>query len=382
MAVIPLTGLTADNPLAFLATLGTFRVLADVLEPIGLHWTLSEGTWRPALTVPDNGLLGSEPVAIARLIGERLGVSVRPAEPGRLEAVKRAEETFSKARKEFEKREKALLRQAADAGIKGQELAGFLCAGLAECRAERDLSRSAWLAALRAIAHSPELALGKTIKATNAEFRALSGEIAAACVPEDRLLADLMAGFGAELSDEQQFIEPTAFCFVTGSGQQFFLGTIQQLLEKVTVEKIERMLFKPWDYPDSRYSLRWDPAEDRRHALMWEDPTAPGNEPRTLWAANLLAYYALALLPCFAAGRSLRTTGFAQRPPVFSWPVWTSAIGLDTLRSLLASSHLQERPLKRPLLAAMGVHEVMQATRIRVGTPPLFKINFSQVSVA
>jgi hypothetical protein len=61
--------------------------------------------------------------------------------------------------------------------------------------------------------------------------------------------------------------------------------------------------------------------------------------------------------------------------------LWDAPISLDLLRSLLAWKSLGDRPLDRKKLGAIGVTEVYESQRIRVGTPPLMKINFSQPTV-
>jgi hypothetical protein len=54
--------------------------------------------------------------------------------------------------------------------------------------------------------------------------------------------------------------------------------------------------------------------------------------------ANALAFEALALFPCFAAGPRLMTTGFRliDRRPFLCWSLWGSPNSVDTVRSYLA----------------------------------------------
>ncbi len=58
MSTITLTGLRADNPLAFLAALGTLRVLtlAHPDDPPRMGWTTHAGAWRPVLQSSDSAL--------------------------------------------------------------------------------------------------------------------------------------------------------------------------------------------------------------------------------------------------------------------------------------------------------------------------------------
>lgn len=54
--------------------------------------------------------------------------------------------------------------------------------------------------------------------------------------------------------------------------------------------------------------------------------------------ANALAFEAIPLPPCFAAGRRLATTGLrsVDGRTYLTWPLWRDPFGLDTVRSLLA----------------------------------------------
>ena len=138
-------------------------------------------------------------------------------------------------------------------------------------------------------------------------------------------------------------------------------------------------LFENLPQTDEKLSLRWDPVEDRRYAMMWSDPTASGNKATTNWALNLLAYRGLQLFPTAPLGKKLGTTGFSlnDRQYEFSWPLWSARLKCDTVRSLLASPDIQLRIPDRKALAARGVDDIYRATRLMVGNPPLHKLNFS-----
>ena len=86
--------------------------------------------------------------------------------------------------------------------------------------------------------------------------------------------------------------------------------------------------------------MRWDPAEDRRYALLDRDPTATGNKPRTVWIANLLAYHALAWFPSAPTARGLLTTGWDRSGEAFTWPLWqvpARGLGRDTRADFLGT---------------------------------------------
>lgn len=149
---------------------------------------------------------------------------------------------------------------------------------------------------------------------------------------------------------------------------------------RVTPEEIAATLFEPWKYVDEGLSMRWDPVEDRRYALLDRDPTASDNKPRTVWMANLLAYRALAMLPSAPGGKRLSTTGWDRQngENVFTWPLWTHPLSPDTVRSLMLLPELYEERPDRVVLGARQIGAVFRARRIRVGEGANFKINFSQ----
>jgi len=167
-------------------------------------------------------------------------------------------------------------------------------------------------------------------------------------------------------------MEATPFCFVTGSGHQYFLDTVRQLIEQVTPERIESALANDLPPSDEKFSMRWDPSEDRRYALMWNDPTASGNKTMTNWAINLLAYQGLQLLPSTPSTRGLRSTGWTNgKEPSWSWPIWVSPLGMDLIRTILIRTDSEKQP------ARIGIEAIYRAYRLQVGNPPLHKINFS-----
>ncbi len=191
---------------------------------------------------------------------------------------------------------------------------------------------------------------------------------------------DLLAAFASDacFEEREHRVTATPFCFITGSGHQYFLDTVRQLMKEVTAGRVQSALFEPWTYSDEKLSLRWDPIEDRRYALMDRDP-ARGNKGRTVWMANLLAYQALALFPSAPGKRGLETTGWSGPGDSFTWPVWGHPAGPDTIRSLMLLSDLVARSPDRAVLRARGVVAILRSRRIKVGSGADFKINFSPV---
>ena len=194
----------------------------------------------------------------------------------------------------------------------------------------------------------------------------------------ERDAADFAAAFGSEiLADDKGRIEYTDLCFITGSGHHHFLGTMKGLCDVVTEDHIEDALFGQWERWKG-LSMRWDPSDAAEYAFRWGDPSAEGAS--AVWGANLLAAHALPLFPTHPASKGLRTTGFREVAPFpeFTWPVWVDAIGVDSVRSLLALSELHdwENRIDHKALGARGIAQVYRSPRVRIGQGANFKVSF------
>ena len=124
----------------------------------------------------------------------------------------------------------------------------------------------------------------------------------------DRRWADFAAAFGCDAACEEGAIQDTAIRTMSGAGHQHFLKTMRDLAKMTTRSDLERSLFQPWEYTDDKPSLRWDPADDRRYALRWKEPS--GDPILTMRGANRLAIEALPLFPTAPVRSGLETTGF------------------------------------------------------------------------
>lgn len=250
-------------------------------------------------------------------------------------------------------------------------------------------ARTSLLGALKEAVPSPELALGQRPDCTIDEFRATARTMLGESRSSSRATVDLLASFGTEVSDDaEQRIAPTLFCFITGSGHQWFLDTARELMSRTTESKLREALFQPWAYTDEKLTMRWDPLDDRRYALMDKDPTASDNKSTTVWMANLLAYVALANFPCAATSLGPATSGWLRTwdSITFTWPIWRSPLTHAAIRSLLshptfaAPGGTASIKQCRAELRARGVDAIFSARRIQVGNPPLHKINFSSAT--
>lgn len=208
----------------------------------------------------------------------------------------------------------------------------------------------------------------------------------AALVPEARRRAAL---YGALFSDgalkDDGRVVAAPLCAMFGQGHQHFLarladvpqGTLPRSLanrrpppDLNTPEKLLAALFAPWGRADETDGFRWDPAEDRRYALRFKNPS--GDAGRTVHGANRLAAVGLAAMPGAAVmrrrgirfltlGADIATDGSLE----VTWPIWDRPASLDGVQALLAHPALVGEP--GPELRPLGVVERRRTRRIANG---------------
>ena len=368
---LELTGIDGANPLGFLAALGTLVTVRQAGETQArLRWKRAR-TWVPVL----DGISTSDPNKLSDTVAAALrGRAVSDDDEKKRAATQRE---FDAAKKAVEDKKKEIRNR----GLSKKDRETAIEQEARQLEQVRDAKRQQWLDALKKAVPRPELAIGKRIDCTYEEYREHAGDFLVGAGHSDRETLDLLAAFGSDACREERSdaMTPTPFCFIRGSGQQFFLDTVRQLMEQVTCEAVCQTLFQPWAYRDEKLSMRWDPAEDRRYALMDRDPTSSDNKSRTVWMANLLAYRALPLFPCAPGRRGLGTTAWAiiNDADAFTWPIWESTAAPDTIRSLLQLSELAEPERYRSPLRARGIAAIFRSRRIKVGAGSNYKLNFS-----
>ena len=224
--------------------------------------------------------------------------------------------------------------------------------------------------ALRAMAGHPAFTFAADLKLPADAFAAFAREAAAqARDARDGTLAQFAGAFACEvLTEENGDVQDTAFRTMSGAGHQHFLKFMAELAQVTTAAHLRAALFSPWRYDEQKLSLRWDPADDRRYALRWDDPS--GDVIRTVRGANRLAVEALPLFPVAPVRGGLETTGFASphgRGLFWTWPIWEPPLALDTVRSVLALDTLQAARPDRRELSARGIAEVFRCERVTIG---------------
>jgi hypothetical protein len=363
-----LVGLDGANPLGFLAAVGTLVSLQYSGRATPKLSFKRVDRWVPVL----DGVHAEDERGFADIVAESLrGRAVSSdAESRRATAQKAMEE----AKKAIQKK----LEEIRARRLRGTERQIAIEQEIRPLEREYQAKRGEWLQSLRESVPRPELALGRLIEnCTGEEYRDhVDANLAAGRPARDTL--EMLAAFGSDACLRGSGgLEPTPFSFIHGDGHQYFLDTARQLIANVSADGVQRVLFRAWDYRDEGLSMRWDPVEDRRYALMDRDPTASGNKPRGMWMANLLAYRALALFSSAPSSRGLRTAGWDARRAVFTWPLWEAPVGLDAVRSLVQLRELGEQRPDAHALRARGVSAAFRSNRIEVGSGSNRKWNFS-----
>jgi hypothetical protein len=371
MTTIELDGLSADNPLAFMAALGTL-VVADRAWPGGqvrLAWSERGGAWRPHLEVP--GEVSREELLTTLHSGVHRVPKADDENALRVldKVVAAAKKELKDANDSFKNRLKAKVFKR-----NSPEAEAFLAAEVMPFQEKLSEAQQVRAAAAEAGA-TPDLttALGPNLKVRPERLAKLARQAALAATPADRRVADFFAAFGCEvILDKDGILFPTRFSKQNGNSGKNMLTDIGLLMQRVSPRQIEESLFETWRYQDRLYSLGWDPRDVRPYAHQAENPDAGSV---TMHGANLLAYEALTLFPAVPRGRVLVTTGtvWLEDAEVFTWPVWESPLPVLVVRSIVADPGLAIPAPDRRFLRATGVVEVYRAEHVTVGKSQRFR---------
>lgn len=299
---IALDALDGANPLAFLAALGTLRVLTRVLPQhnLAMSWSPRLGAWRPLLWT-------AKPLDQETIVKLLLQNSVDFPAMFSVELLN-ASEAASPKNKAGKKSWKDKLR------FPVESFRDF-CSAVSESPSVRGEFGATWA--------------GETVS---------TGE------------------------DDGRVALRTRFDFT--AGQQAFIGMLRELRETCRDVDLRRSLFTGWRYAPTAVSMRWDTQDEKRqYALQSVDPTDNSKNPPTADSgANLLAVEALPLFPLMPNRRASQA-GFDSSADgrSWSWPIWTCPAGLDAVRSLLTLPLADSRDWSVPRRRALGVATVFQS---------------------
>ena len=152
------------------------------------------------------------------------------------------------------------------------------------------------------------------------------------------------------------------------AGNQKFLKSVREILDKVTRDDVLVGLQGPWKYESKVKSLMWDVVDDRVYALRAYDP-APTSGPdskRTNPGPEALAVLGLSLHPVFGSrGRTL-TQGWSGSwmTRSYAWPIWRKPASPYAVKSLLAhaSTAAQTDTERLRWFSSWGVLRVLRSS--------------------
>lgn len=391
MMELKLTGPRGDNPLGFLAALGVLATLEDAGVHAEMRWNVLSPTVR--FNPPSEGLPGPERFSCT---GDNCPVGHRLPDPGgtvlltilaqKLHRKAPSEidaATEANARREMENLSTRIKKAAKEIKNKypGRQMRGEKQQALErEVRPlEQKLAtaRATYLQARRNSGIDSTVTLGKNLAAKNHEFADFLDSLLSESSPDSgrRSLA-LAASYGVcDPNRPADAMLPTPWALITGAAHQDFLVTVGELMVRSTACHIARAILGPWEPKDERWSLRLDPADDRRYALMASDPTSSANKSLTLWGANRLAFEAFRFFPAYPSARGGMAVvawrpssdgGYRSNAQV-RWPLWSPWLSADGIRSLLALPEIfGDSASSRLALRFRGVYGVISSRRIQV----------------
>lgn len=168
-------------------------------------------------------------------------------------------------------------------------------------------------------------------------------------------------------------VHPNATSPLQLTRSDYFVGNLDGVMANTTSRHLRKTLFAPWRYDDtlSGQSLHLEPAEDRRHAYQWNQPSGDPNRSKSgnMLGANRLAIESLPFflgLPSANDARMLMTgwTGVRSDDARWTWPIWTTPIPHPIVRSLLGLAELQTEELPSSELFARGITTAYRTRRI------------------
>lgn len=127
--------------------------------------------------------------------------------------------------------------------------------------------------------------------------------------------------------------------------------------------KIAEALFQPWRHDDDADGFRWDPEDDQRYALRYDDPSLAGAAPTVVGANRLAAIGFLSFSTASGVSR-MQVVGATRESGgwFFVWPIWLQPLSRPGIEALLTHPALFEGDHRKMRL--LGVAEIYRARRV------------------
>ncbi len=217
----------------------------------------------------------------------------------------------------------------------------------------------------------------KKVDFTPKDYRAYAARVRDSVV--GAALASALTVEWPQKRDGGLYAAPLVMMF--GGGQQFFLarlvdvprGRLPNRLKKLKAApdltapgKIADALFRPWRRDDDADGFRWDPEDDQRYALRYDNPSPAGAAP-TVVGANRLAAIGFLSFSTAPHARRMQAVGATRESGewFFVWPIWLRPLSRAGIEALLAHPALFEGD--RSKLRLLGAGEIFRARRVANG---------------
>lgn len=194
----------------------------------------------------------------------------------------------------------------------------------------------------------------------------------------DPIAAALASALTADCAPKQDGgLSASPLVMMFGQGHQNFLerlvdiptGELPNRLRKIknppdltAPVRLVDALFRAWRREDDTDGFRWDPEEDQRYALQYEEPSKAG-AALTVTGANRLASVGFLSFPSVARQGRIKVSGVLRRGEwFFVWPIWTIPLTRFAIEALLNHPDLVEGQLTK--LRMFGIAEIFRAERV------------------
>lgn len=216
----------------------------------------------------------------------------------------------------------------------------------------------------------PDWCSGTVIKRPKEAYRSFAEGAARRASHRDRHAADFAAAYASDAATEEksQDVIPSRLSFCNGQSNKVLLRDYRDLVHQLTPADIESALFHTWHATDACKTFRWEPRDLRFYALRAQDPGAA-----TVYSSrggNILAFWALTLLPSFPSGNGeLVTAAFARlddggrSADFFSWPIWDPPLSADPVVSLMLDPAFHRQVTDAANQQNRGIHAVYRCKR-------------------
>lgn len=221
-------------------------------------------------------------------------------------------------------------------------------------------------------------------KRKNVDFAPKEYRTYAKRMRRDKVRTALASALTAEWPQNRQgdgSLSAAPLVMMFGQGHQNFLerlidvprGALPNRLRKLksppdlaAPAKIAEALFQPWRREDDADGFRWDPEDDQRYALRYDDPSLTGAAP-TVVGANRLAAIGFLSFSTAASERGVQSVGAVRENGewFFVWPIWLPRLSRTGIEALLAHPELLSG--ERSRLQLLGVAEIFRARRVANG---------------